>query len=275
LSDRRFLGKLRDGARELIRTRGVAMVNERPIVSFTFDGFAKSAAVNAAKALERRGATGTFYTSRCFCGATVDAIDHYDLEDLRRLVDNGHEIGCHTAGHVRAPSIAPAQLSADLEANAEFIGAQFGDLRMTTFAFPFGDIDVRTKLQTQRRFAACRSTSRGVNVGVADLGELRAEPLFSGSTDAAMVKGLIERSAQPNSWLIFFTHDVDETPSPYGCTPALFEHALESALTIGCEVLPVRNALGRIRFGARPRRRRSSFLRWLDVRENPGVGRRA
>ncbi len=62
------------------------------------------------------------------------------------------------------------------------------------------------------------------------------------------MKSLIERSARPRSWLIFFTHDVGETPSPYGCTPALFEHALESALTLGCQVLPVRNALGCIRF---------------------------
>jgi peptidoglycan/xylan/chitin deacetylase (PgdA/CDA1 family) len=257
LSDRRFLDKLRGGAGRLIQTRDVRMVNERPIVSFTFDGFAKSAALNAATALERRGAAGTFYISRCFCGATVDGVDHYDIDDLRRLVDNGHEIGCHTAGHLRAPSIGSAQLTADLDANAEFIREQFGDLRMTTFAFPFGDIDVRTKLRMQGRFAACRSTLPGVNASVADLGALRAEPLFSRSTDAAAVKSLIERSSRARSWLIFFTHDVEETPSPYGCTPTLFEHALESALTIGCQVLPVRNALGCIRFRTQPRRRNS------------------
>jgi len=248
LSDRGFLEKLRDGARVLISTRGVTMVNERPIVSFTFDGFPKSAALEAATRLERRGAAGSFYMSRRFCGATVDGIEYYDLDDLRRLVDNGHEIGCHTAGYVRAPSIGSEQLTADLDANAEFIRAQFRDLRMTTFAYPFGDIDMRTKLRMERRFAACRSTSPGVNAGVADLGALRAEPLFSRSTDARAVKSLIERSARPRSWLIFLTHDVEETPSPYGCTPALFEHALESALALGCQVLPVRNALGCIRF---------------------------
>jgi peptidoglycan/xylan/chitin deacetylase (PgdA/CDA1 family) len=253
LSDRRFLEKLRDGARELISARGVAMVNEKPIVSFTFDGFPKSAALKAAPALERRGAAGTFYASRHFCGATADGIEYYDVDDLRRLVDNGHEIGCHPSGSARAPSLGPAELIADVEANAEFIHAQFGDLRMTTFAFPSGDIDLRTKLRMQGRFAACRSTSPGVNAGVADLGALRAEPLISRSTDAAAVKSLIERSSRPRSWLIFFTRDVDESPGPYGCTPELFEHALDSALSTGCQVLPVRNALGCIRFRA-PRR---------------------
>jgi peptidoglycan/xylan/chitin deacetylase (PgdA/CDA1 family) len=254
LPDRRFLEKLRDGARELISARGVAMVNEQPIVSFTFDGFPKSAALNAATALERGGAAGSFYASRHYCGATVDGIEYYEVDDLRRLVDNGHEIGCHPSGSARAPSFGPAELIADVEANAEFIRAQFGDLRMTTFAFPFGDIDLKTKLRMQGRFAACRSTSPGVNAGVADLGALRAEPLFSRSTDAAAVKSLIERSSRPRSWLIFFMRDVDESPGPYGCTPELFEHALDSALSMRCQVLPVRNALGCIRFRAQPRR---------------------
>jgi len=275
LSSPGFLGKLSDGVRQLIRTRGVAMVNERPIVSFTFDGFAKSAAVAAARMLERRGAAGSFYVDRASCGATVDGIEQYDLADLKRLIDNGHEIGCRSARLMRTPSTGGADVTADLEANAEFISAHLGDVRMTTFAFPFGDIDLRTKLWMERRFAACRSTSPGVNIGVADLGALRAENLWSRSRDAAAVKDLLDRSSAPHSWLIFFTHDVGETPGAQGCTPTLFEAALESALAAGYEVLPVRNALGRIRFGARPRGRRSSFLRWLDVRENAGLGRRA
>jgi hypothetical protein len=271
LSNPSLLGRLSDGARDLIRTRGVAMVNERPIVSFTFDGFAKSAGVNAAKMLEGRGAAGTFYIHRSACGATVDGIEQYELGDLKGLIDNGHEIGARAAPAARGH----ADLSADLDANAEFISAHLGDVRMTTFAFPVGDIDLRTKLWMERRFAACRSMAPGVNAGVADLGALRAENLSSTSADPTTVKDLIGRSSAPHSWLIFFTHDVAQTPGPRGCTPALFEAALESALAAGYEVLPVRNALGRIRFGAKPRGRRSSFLRWLDVRESSAAGRRA
>jgi Polysaccharide deacetylase len=251
--------------------RGVAMVNDRPIVSFTFDGFRKSAVLNAATLLESRAVAGTYYTSHSFCSAREGGLDHYDPDDLRRLMDNGHEIGSFT-GRPRTPQIDAAQLTADVEANAEFIRAHLGDLRMTTFAFPFADIDLRTKLRMQTRFAACRSTSPGVNAGVADLGALRAEPLFSGSTDAAAVKSLIASSSRPRSWLIFFTRDVDEMPSPYGCTPALFEHTLETALAMGCEVLSVRNALGRIRFRAPSQRKNSASLQGLGVAANRGLG---
>jgi peptidoglycan/xylan/chitin deacetylase (PgdA/CDA1 family) len=231
----------------LVRTRAARMVNEHPIVSFTFDDFPKSAVHHGASILERRGLAGTYFLSRTFNGARVDGIDYYDLADLRRLVDNRHEIGCHTASHLHVPEVARARLLDDIAANAEFLRAHFGDLRMTTFAFPFGDLDLPSKLLLQARFAACRSTLPSVNRGVADLGALRAVRLYSRSTDADAIRSLIDRFARPKSWLIFYTHDVDDNPTPYGCTPGLLAEAVENALTTGCLVLPVRDALGSIR----------------------------
>ena len=244
----RLAGRLNRLSAGLVRTRTVRMVNERPIVSFTFDDFPKSAVRNAAAILERYGVAGTYYLSRSFNGATVDGIEYYDIGDLRRLVDNAHEIGCHTASHVHAPQVARSSLIEDLEANAQFLREHFGDLRMTTFAFPFGDMDLPTKLLLQGRFAACRSIFPGANRRIADLGALRAERIYSRLTNVEAVTSLIERSAQPRSWLILYTHDVDDDPSPHGCTPALLEAAVRSALAAGCQVLPVRNALGPIRF---------------------------
>ncbi len=233
---------------KLVRTRTVRMVNERPIVSFTFDDFPKSAVRNGAAILERHGVAGTYYFCCVFTGAAVDGIDYFELADLRRLVDNGHEIGGHTASHLRVTQVARSRLIEDVEANKDFLREYFGDLRISTFAFPFGDIDLPTKLFLQGRFAACRSSFPGANCGVADLGALRAERIYSRLTSADTVRTLIERSARPRSWLIFYTHDVDDDPSLYGCTPALLEAAVTRALAAGCQILPVRNALGPIRF---------------------------
>ena len=232
----------------LVRTRTVRMVNEQPIVSFTLDDFPKSAVDVAATILERHGVAGTYFLSRVFEGAKIDGIEYYSLADLGRLIDNGHEIACHTASHLHVPGVSPATLTEDIEQNAEFLRDHFGDLRMSTFAFPFGDFDLKSKLRLQSQFAACRTIEPGANRNVADLGALRAEKLYSCSTSPEAVAALIARSAKPKSWLIFFTHDVADDPSPYGCTPALFESALRSALDAGCRILPVRNALGSIRF---------------------------
>src|SRR5271165_5890727 len=109
----------------LVRTRTVRMVNERPIVSFSFDDFPRSAVRNAAAILEGHGVAGTYYLSRSFNGATVDGIEYYDLGDLRRLIDNGHEIGCHTASHLHATRVARSRLLDDIEANAEFLRQHF------------------------------------------------------------------------------------------------------------------------------------------------------
>ena len=59
---------------------------------------------------------------------------------------------------------------------------------------------------------------------------------------------LIKEAAASNAWLIFYTHDVDKQPSKYGCTPGLFEAALETALAEHRDILSVRNALGMIGF---------------------------
>ena len=244
----KVIGRANRFTATLVRTRTVRMVNEKPIVSFSFDDFPKSAVRNAAAFLELHGVAGTFYLSRSLNGVTEDGIEYYDLADVRRLLDNGHEIGCHTASHIQVARVPRSRLAEDIEANAQFLREHFGDFRMSTFAFPGGDMDVPSKLLLQGRFAACRSSVPGVNRGVADLGALRAARLYSGLIDENGVRSLIERSAQPKSWLIFCTHDVDDDPSPYGCTPALFEVAVKSALAAGCQVLPVRNALGPVRF---------------------------
>lgn len=187
----RLVGRLNRISATIVRTRTVRMVNERPIVSFTFDDFPKSAVRNAAPILERHGAAGTYYLSRSFNNATVDGIDYYDLTDLHRLIDNGHEIGCHTASHLHAPRVARSRLVEDIEANAQFVHERFGDLRLSTFAFPFGDMDLQTKLLLQGRFAACRSTLPGANREVADLGALRAGKIYSGSANDQAITSLI------------------------------------------------------------------------------------
>ena len=244
----RILDRVRREIALAVRTRTVRMRNLRPIVSFSFDDFPKSAVTNGARLLERHGVAGTFYYCRSFNGRTVDEMDYYNIDDLRRLVSNGHELGCHTASHILVSRYSRADLLRDIEENAAYLRAQFGDVRMTTFAFPFGDINLGSKILLQQRFAACRTTAPAMNHGSVDLGALKAQRLYSTAINPGGVTRLIKEAAASNAWLIFYTHDVDEPPTKYGCTPGLFEAALETALAEHCDILPVRNALGMIGF---------------------------
>jgi len=244
----RILDRVRREIALAVRTRTVRMRNLRPIVSFSFDDFPKSAVTNGARLLERHGVAGTFYYCCSFNGRTVDEMDYYNIDDLRRLVSNGHELGCHTASHILASRYSRMDLLRDIEENATYLRAQFGDVRMTTFAFPFGDITLASKILLQQRFAACRTTAPGLNRGSVDLGALKAQRLYSTAINPEGLTSLIKAAAASNAWLIFYTHDVDEPPTMYGCTPGLFEAALETALAEHCAILPVRTALGMIGF---------------------------
>ena len=57
------------------------------------------------------------------------------------------------------------------------------------------------------------------------------------------VKRLIDQNAQARGWLILATHDVHDTPSRFGCTPAFFEQVVQWSLESGARLLPVVEAL--------------------------------
>ena len=59
------------------------------------------------------------------------------------------------------------------------------------------------------------------------------------------IERAFDEAQTANGWLIFYTHDVADEPSPYGCTPALLRHALEAAAHRQIPAMSVANALQR------------------------------
>jgi hypothetical protein len=47
-------------------------------------------------------------------------------------------------------------------------------------------------------------------------------------------------------WLIFFTHDVSDDPTMFGCTPATLERLIGDARGRGCALMTVDRALDEI-----------------------------
>ena len=69
----------------------------------------------------------------------------------------------------------------------------------------------------------------GINTGSVDLQFLRAMPLIDRQIDRDGIERAFDEAQTNNGWLIFYGHDVAKRPSPYGCSPALLNHALETA----------------------------------------------
>jgi peptidoglycan/xylan/chitin deacetylase (PgdA/CDA1 family) len=212
------------------------------LASFTFDDFPKSAWTVGGPILDRFGAKATYYAVGGFCGQTVEGVEQYDETDLSAVHAAGHEVGCHTFSHQHGPGVSSHDLRQDIARNAAFFTERLG-VAPSSFAYPYGEVTPRTKALFAKAFPSSRGIRPGVNGAVSDMAQLRAVPLESRSWKAADVERWVESARQSRGWLIFFSHDVSETPSPYGCTPAMLEHALACVRDAGVAVLPMDRAL--------------------------------
>jgi hypothetical protein len=68
-------------------------------------------------------------------------------------------------------------------------------------------------------------------------------PLIDRQMDRVGIERAFDAAETNNGWLIFYGHDVTEKPSPWGCSPALLDHALEVAARRKIPVLTMAEAL--------------------------------
>jgi peptidoglycan/xylan/chitin deacetylase (PgdA/CDA1 family) len=226
-----------------LRVEPFRMRNETPMVSFTFDDVPKSAATAGAAILEAHGVHGTFYVIGSQVGTSSPLWDMVDGEDVVALHRRGHEIACHTFSHKRACDLDARTLNAEVARNQQYLRSLDSSIRIDNFAYPFGYGSFVRKRQLKTLFKSCRSIVPGVNSGSVDLQFLRAMPLIDRRIDRDGIERAFDEAQTANGWLIFYTHDVADQPSPYGCSPSLLGEALEAASRRKIPVLNMAEAL--------------------------------
>jgi peptidoglycan/xylan/chitin deacetylase (PgdA/CDA1 family) len=211
-------------------------------ISFTFDDFPRSAYVNGGGILNRYSLQGTYYTAMGLMNTSNHLGEHFTPQDLMQLVHEGHEIGCHTFDHLSCPSVLGLLCRENVGRNQRAIEAVLPGYKLQNFAYPCGAVDVAAKWVLGSRFLTCRSTYSGTNEDRIDMALLLACKLYA-SISWESVQELIEENTRRRSWLIFYTHDVRDDPSPYGCTPEFFEAAVKCAVSSGAQILTVRGVV--------------------------------
>ena len=242
-ADRSWRGKLR---RRTVRlsSRRPARAPAGPMLSFAFDDVPASAASTGAAILERRALKGTYFVAAALAGTDAVTGPMASADDVRRLAAAGHEIGCHTYTHLDCGQAAPCDAVENVARNAETL-AHWGVSRPTSFAYPFGDVAPRTKRALAARFALLRALHAGIVTAGSDLNQAPAVGV-EGPDGEALAMRWIGHAARRGAWLILCTHDVADTPSPYGCTPAALERLADAALANGFEVVTVSEAAARL-----------------------------
>jgi len=221
----------------------VHLAGQRPVASITFDDFPKSAWTIGGRILAEYGARGTYYTAGGFCGRTVDGRVFYDAEDLKALAAAGHEIGCHGFGHQPTPTLSRQALAEDAAHNADFLKPFLNGGRARSYAYPYGAASVHAKRFLSDRFCNLRGVHPGLNAGKVDLAQLQAMSIETRNWNPKTIARAIVEAQHNHSWIVFYTHDVSDSPSPYGATEAMLREVLEGLKAARIPVLPMREAV--------------------------------
>lgn len=216
---------------------------DEPVLSITFDDFPVTAADNGARILEGHGARATYYAAAGMMGKDGPCGRNFGEGDVQRLVAGGHEIGCHSYAHEDAAQNDVFSTLEDLARNRDALMAM-GARSPRTHAYPYGETTSSLKDGLPPRFATARGILPGVNLGLTDLAQLRAFAMFGGGWRERLQAGL-KRAAKGKGWVIAFTHEVADTPSPWGTRGADLDAVLHEARRLGFTVLPVSTALER------------------------------
>jgi peptidoglycan/xylan/chitin deacetylase (PgdA/CDA1 family) len=206
---------------------------DRPVVSFTFDVFPKSA-LNGADVIESHGGRAGFYAATSFMGKADPPMgEMFDAATLIELATRGHEIGAHTHGHIDCARKKQEAVEKDVAANLVALAEAGHAATVSSFAWPYGETSYAAKRWAADVFATARGVLPGVNRGEADRAQLRAVELGDSAASRRRAFAMLETCIQSNGWLFFFTHDVSKSPSPFGCSPDLIDELCRRAADQG------------------------------------------
>jgi peptidoglycan/xylan/chitin deacetylase (PgdA/CDA1 family) len=218
---------------------------EKPVISFTFDDAPVSAFLNGGGILSKFGFGGTFYISLSLMSGP-DPETRFTLPQLKNAIAQHHELGCHTYSHMDLAKTASAIGIADIEKNQAEMQTLVPDAEFRNFSYPFGSQTRPIKKYTSTRFRSSRGIEEGINAIGTDLCNLKTVKLYEGKYPLEYIFQKIKEAEETKGWLIFYTHDVDEKYTDWGCSPAYFEAVVQECARRNITVATIDQALNLI-----------------------------
>ncbi|HKZ36736.1 MAG TPA: polysaccharide deacetylase family protein [Chryseolinea sp.] len=240
---RHILTQIRWRTIETFSRRNFNLSGSASIVSFTFDDFPQSALQIGGSILQSYGARGTYYAAMGLMDQVNGLGRQFSAEDLSTLLKDGHELGSHTYDHISCRSSSLSVFQANAIKGKQAIDAITGGGFTHHFSYPYGHATFRAKQRIGSAFSSCRGIIPGINKAPVDLNLLRANSLYSCSFDIIAIECLLEANEKCKGWLIFYTHDISENPSPFGCKPGEFESVVKLVVKRQVPIVPMGQAV--------------------------------
>lgn len=224
------------------------ITTHHPVISFTFDDVPDSTLHYGAAILEKYGLRGTFYIAGGLTGTSETSRQLITETGIRELADRGHEVGCHTFSHPNVTTLSGAELQSEIDHNRSFLNRIVGKRNggrssKLNFAYPYNAVSYLAYPRMARNYRTCRAGENRINRGAISPQMLYGMEIRQPEIHSEQLTQQIDAVKVQPGWLIFFTHDISETPTPYGCTPAAFEKLVKYAVQSGCAILTVNDAL--------------------------------
>lgn len=218
-----------------------------PLCTFTFDDCHRTSASFGGEILAAANVGATYFVA----GSMLDTDGTEEMlrpADLEVLTSQGHEIGCHTFSHADVSDLDVPGLQKEFERNEQCLAALGRVDGLASFSYPFGKVSNLAKKQVAQRFAVARGIREGLNYELLDLAELRACRIFHEEYSYKKIRDLVRACKRRRAWVIFYTHDVTERPSRWGCTPQEFQEVLSEVFDAGVPIETMKAAVGRVMF---------------------------
>ncbi len=215
---------------------------DRPLVSFAFDDFPISAVDNGVPVLDEFDAKGTFYACTGLTGRATRLGNMFTAETLRDLYEAEHDIAAYSHSHIDCSVANSRTIQVDLTKNLVALRDYTDAGAPHHFAWPFGETKTDVKQSLKEQLATARGTLPGINRKGSDLMQLRAYGITPDEWTVECAEQAIEKVAKVNGWVIIYTHDVQNRPSPLGMTPATLRYLANLAQDNGVDIVSVSEA---------------------------------
>ena len=235
--DRSLIAKVSRRMTQWHHAAPVTIETDRPLLSITFDDCPANAAHLGADILDSANAKGCFYIATDLIGQTNHMGRMVERHDVQALYLAGHEIGAHTHTHLDCRQARDEDVIADIERNLSVLTDMCEGARIESFAYPFGETSYSLKTKLAKRFTNMRGVLAGTNAGKCDRAQLRAYELDQDEATHERAFEAMEELATTPGWMMLFTHDVSEAPSPYGIHPRLLVSILRRARRLGIQIV--------------------------------------
>lgn len=220
--------------------KALRLSNNDAYISFTFDDFPISAYICGGAILKKYKVKGTYYVSFGLLNNMCPSGKIANIDIVKSVVEDGHELGCHTYSHSDAWETSPNDFESSLVKNEDALQNIFPGNTFNTFSYPLGNATPMVKRIAEKYFNCSRGGKQKYNKGIIDLNNLNSFFIDRRKNKPLKyIKHLIEDNYKNKGWLIFATHGIGEDSSPYGCDPAYFEDIVKCATNGGGIVMSV------------------------------------